>query len=515
MLVAALILRALPAIQGRVLFSADRDYHLSYVELLRSTKHRIPRQDPGILGPGELTYPYGYHRLLSYLPAGAIPWLDRFSAVVFDLVVAVGATALLRQYGGLSPARALAITGCYLLVPGLSLLHHGPRAFSLTPRSFSQALVAGSVLLLGWHPHVGSFVPVALAAVGLTFAVTSSKFSLQFSLFVLPIAALLAWDARPVLALAVALVLAPLVSGGYFVRQFRGQVAHLRWYARRNQGFIMEKRGGPAFWRQIRDRDFAALGATLLNRNVVTSALVREPIVFVAAGRFALDRPQASSLVWFGCVATTALVPYVVTSVGRARVLGEAERYLEFAIPAAWVFFWGTIGREYFALSLGLVGAWVVLVYALNLWLLYRRALATPAQISERARLREFLAGAGPCVVLCLDASDVPIAINRPHEVKVCTVHGWTSGRDVDTFLSRVFRRFPYVDPDALSDLVAEYRVNYLLARVDTLQRVDKTLGIRYRLPEHDAVFDGESYQLYRCSPAKKESMRGGEVVRD
>ena len=36
-------------------------------------------------------------------------------------------------------------------------------------------------------------------------------------------------------------------------------------------------------------------------------------------------------------VTASALVPWLVTSFGRLRSLGESERYLEFAAPAAWL----------------------------------------------------------------------------------------------------------------------------------------------------------------------------------
>jgi hypothetical protein len=500
LMLAAIGLRAFPGIQGRlVLRTGDRDYHMSYVELLRSTRHRIPRRDPGIVGPGELTYPYGYHWLVSFLSPSVVRWLDRFSGLLFDFVLAVTTTALLRHYTAVSTATALALSATYLILPGLTLVHHGPRAYELTPRSFSQFLVNGAFLLLVWDPDHNALLVGAVAVVLVTVALLSSKFTLQFLLFVTPVAAALARDARPLIVLACSLALAVPCSRGYFIRQLRGQLAHLRWFARHNQGLIAERRSAPIL-EQLKTRDFRGLVVSLVNRNVVTSAIIRHAVVIAAAVQFLIAGRDDARLPLLGGLAAAAFVPFVVTGIGRARILGGAERYLELVIPAAWASFWLNVGLDHFALSFVLVLGWCLLVYALNLWALYRGGrLATPAHMGERALLRGTLAAKAPCVVLCLDVLDSPLVIDRAGGVRVCTLHGWTSEQEVESFLSRAFLRFPDIHPDRISELTAEYGVDYVLANRANETRVAQ-LGRSYDLPDQDRVFTGETYELYSCA---------------
>jgi hypothetical protein len=450
-----------------------------------------------------LNYPYGYHFLLSFLHAGAVRWLDRYSALLYDLTIALSAAAILRAYGDLSATAVMALSACYLLLPGLSLVQFGPRAFALTPRSFSQCLVGGAFLLLAWETDLSTVLTGSLAVLLLAIALCSSKFALQVLLFVAPLASALSWDARPAVAALLASAVALLLSRGYLARQVRGQLAHLRWYARSNRGLVAERREAPPLLQQLRRRAFGSVGLTLLNRNVLTSALIRHPIVLLAAALFVIDRTRPPSLALYGSLAAAAVVPFVVTSIGPAQVLGRPERYLEFVTPTAWVFFWGVLGLDHFGLSLGIIGSWSASLYVVNLWTLFHRGhLPTETQVRERAELRRCLREHAPCVVLSVDLMEAYQVIDRPHGVRVCTVHGWTGTPDVESFLSRSLLRFPYVDPERVDDLVTSCGADFVLLSTASVDRVREAWGVAYDLPPDQRLFTGEAFELYRSEPA-------------
>src|SRR5262249_6002371 len=134
--------RLWPAMQG-----TDAFYHLAYVRLIREQRLRLPRCNPRVLGPGEHTYPALFHWLLAALPLAATPRADRYGGLIADLIAAAAVSLALHRLGAFDGGEAIAAAALYLLAPGLTLLHIGPRAFTLTPRPWAQTLFAIAVVL--------------------------------------------------------------------------------------------------------------------------------------------------------------------------------------------------------------------------------------------------------------------------------------------------------------------------------------------------------------------------------
>jgi hypothetical protein len=501
--IGAVVLRGFPGFQHRVLLGSDRDFHLTSIDLLRTTRGRVPERDDAMIGPGILNYPLGYHRLLALLPDSTVRWLDRFSALLFDATLSAGCSVLLIRYTDISVAAAIALGGTYLLVPGLSLLHIGPRAYSLSPRSFSQLLVGGGILLLAGRDAVGIPLLADLAVVILlTWVLWSSLFALQFLIFVWPVAGAIAWSARPFVLLVIAMACALAFSPRRFPSQLRGHLDLIRWYARHGEQFLIERGGLSDLPELVRRRDWRRIGGLLTYRNAATSGLIRHAVVFGAVAGYIIVRPtEGWWLAWLGGVAIAALVPWVVTNIGIARILGESERYLEFSMPAAWVVFWAAFGIDSFLPAIVAVLAYCGIFYAINTWQLYGVGrLAQSIELEERAAVSMALADRAPCNVLCLDTADSYWVIDRSHGVRVCMHQGWTHGEPFESFVGQLFRHYPHLHPDTIDSFAQRYRIDYLLVRVSSQAQATADLGFRYRLAHRDRLFSSSLYEIYRCS---------------
>lgn len=502
LLLVAVALRLVPRLLWPNLQGSDVYYHFAYVRLIRESGRRVPLRHPRILGPGVFGYPALYHWLLSFLSPGAIRLLDRLGGVAFDLVPAALASWLLWRVGAADAGAAAALAGLYLVAPGLTLFHIGPRAFSATPRIFAQTLYALAILVwLMSLPPVEALSQTAAAAIAAAlFAaiLLSSKFGLQNLLFALPVASLLGDVVPLLLALVAAFPLALLLSGGFLLRQLRGQYDHLAWYLKLNRAFVAHRANWRRLAEALRRGRFGEFVVEAAWHNPLLSGFVRHLPLFLAVALALrsdgppLDAQQQAALAF----ALAALPPWLITAFGPFRILGESERYLEFAFPAAWLLLWSAAPPDarmwlFIAFALGFLA-----VYAANLRVLaIAAARADGALLDEvAATLRRFRAP----VLLCLHDPE-SYRFLWDTDARLCKYNGDLSLRgEAGAFLAWFFWRYPHVHPGRLSEICARYGVDTILLKRQAARRLEEQFGAGYPLAGWEVVFENGAYQLYR-----------------
>lgn len=485
---AVLGLRALPRILWPGLEGTDSWYHRLYMDLIRDSGHRIPDRHPRILGPGHFTYPALFHWMLSFAPAGVVTAVDRFGGLVLDLAAGALLSWVLWAGGHVGAAGAVGLTALYMLLPGLTLFHIGPRGFSLTPRVFAQTLYAVTLVVLLSGTGRTSDAGVWTAAVGgtvlLALVYLAAKFPLQNVVLVFPLVSAATLDPTWILVAAAAFPVAHLLSRGFFWTQLRGQYDHLRWYYLLNRDFIGHRHNWGRILAALRARDLRALVVEAAWHNPVLSGLARHVVpVFAAIGvAVAVGDPTASpvgaALLALTCA---ALVPWLLTAFDPFSILGESERYLEFATPPAWLLLWTTLPATATGATFLLITAVAVAAYVVNLSVMGMadRAFGM-AEVRQTAR---FVADQPAPVVLCLQVSETPLFVYSCPEARFADLNGTLSLRgEAGEFLAWFLWRYPHVHPDRLPEIVARFGVTLIVERLPASRRLADQFGRGYDL---------------------------------
>ena len=219
-----------------------------------------------------------------------------------------------------------------------------------------------------------------------------------------------------------------------------------------------------------------ALGAWLIAAQPALSAAQKSALAFTVAG----------------CVG------WIATSCGALRVLGESERYLEFALPATWFLFWSLPHGAALAIAIALAAIYELALYAGNLSLLIRRR---PELIEVRRNLSEVLErlrAEGGGTVLFLTVTDT-FAVHGYESVRAVMYSGSPSVRgETGQFFDWFFVRYPLVNPRHLQAVIDRYGADAVIERRDRPSR--RAPGARsnhYDLRSFRLLFSNASYSLY------------------
>jgi hypothetical protein len=490
----AVLLRALPRVVWPRYQGTDAYYHHAYVRLIRETGHSLPRQNPRIVGPGVHAYPALFHWVLSYLPPNMVRWADRFGGLVGDLVVGGATSGLLYAHGAVGPGTAFAAAALYMLLPGLILPHIGPRAFTLTPRVWGQAFYALAVV--SWMMADAQPAMWVVSILPLALMLLTSKFAVQNLVFVAPLTALLLGRYEPLAASAAATVLALLLFRAMFVRQLVGQIGHLTWYVRHNLEMVAHRNNWQALRQGVRTANLRRLAVETLWHNPILSGLIRHfPLMIALILAWPSDFGARENVAL--ALTLAALVPWIITAFGRARVLGESERYLEFAAPAAWVLLWMAHPS---AGVLGVIAVAALIGYAATLMFI-ARTQGTLAAVDE-ADIAQTLAGKTDAVLLCLHDPESYYFLAAT-DVRLMKYNGdltafGTPGR----FVAQFFWRYPYVDSGRLHDFIRDGGVTFVLENRRARNRFIELAGRDYDLTGLSEVHRNNSYALYSVGSA-------------
>jgi hypothetical protein len=503
MIVCVILLRAFPRFVWAGLDGADTWFHRAYINLIRDGHHRVPRKIPRFLIPSRVTYPALYHWILSFLPDRGINFIDRFGALLFDLTAAVLTAQLLVTGGHIPKSTAPFLVALYLIAPGLTMVHIGPRAYALTPRNFAQLLYALWFIALanlvsvddGWLVLMWEGIVVSLL-VGLLL---SSKFAIQVLIVTLPAVAIVLGPSDTLVQGSMAVVFAIAVSRGFFVKQICGQLGHLRWYIAYNQPFVRHRGNWQRLLQLVRKRALRNLVGELLFHNRITSGVVRHTLMFFVlfwslGDVESLDAVQHVALVM--CLAGTSA--WVATSWGVMRVFGEAERYLEFAFPAQWFLFWSVIPGEFVGTSLVVVGFCFAALYALNLKIISFQASLRPER--DRAEMAGKISSFSEPILLCLDeVENYYFFLNT--NAKLCAPAKIPSLRDISlAYFQERYWKYPYINPRSLEEICRLCKVDLLLMKKSAAQNLERRAKTQYDLTRWKQVHENPSYALYERS---------------
>lgn len=303
---------------------------------------------PDSVYPGSWGYPVLVHWLIARFPRSWWRPVALVVNIVPDLVWAAGVYIavdwLLADVAGL-PAdarREFAFLAMLLLVSLPVLLPITARVKATGGRTVGGLMTTVAFVALAVFMARGGWVWLPVALVGMLGTFLTSRFGLQTTVFFSVLMALAYLNPAPVLVLVTALAIS------WFVRPLRlrevliGKINHLIWYFRDPKiGNVAHRRNLLLNvirlpWYVVTDWKRAG-GVVLLDAPLLIAAYSLPPLWLLG---YALATPGVPTGLWAAPALRFCLVMvgagavvFVITSIRPMTVMGQAERYFEYAAP--------------------------------------------------------------------------------------------------------------------------------------------------------------------------------------
>jgi hypothetical protein len=447
-----------------------------YLQIQYYRHHSGSEPDSRCLFRGNTLHtPSWYHRFVLFVCSDAAlwarPWLPNL--VLYGLGAAT--VLLLADLAGVSSTAA---TLALLVVVFLAQVDNSRfdertiHYLTIQPRLLGLLALSLQAAVFAVLPSVGSAITIGTLAV--LVALNTSVFSRQVAYFTLPVAALLSWDAIPLLNLVLASALALLLNRAEFVNSFGAHWRYARWYFRNfyapragsGLGYLVRR----AFAPPLRFLPYYADSALALGLLLLCAHRMDDP--FAERGAAMLG---------------AAFVVCALTALRKFASLGECWRYVSFSCwmltPLALVH---AVAVLHIPVALACVAALGLLL--MNLWVSFH----TRADFSNpNTEVAALLSAAFP------DRRTAPAVWWSAHyrygSIPVALGCGGATfeiqGTDLsEQVMASLFARYPYLHcNDAFFDT---HRVTHLLISkrewpVDLYGSMDQRLGLHRVLAEN------------------------------
>jgi hypothetical protein len=489
-------------------YSGDAMMHLLIVDLIRQNSHRIPSTPPQFLFSGPLDYPAFFHKLLSYVPAR---WLERFEWTVSPFLegihaafVQVAAYTVLSRWFHFDAALQASIfvslgftlTPLFLFIPGRAI-YIGERPFGLIWSNFYFIFIFMFLM--------GRDVGLLVAGVGcFILASISSKFSVQAMWFISLVIAVLSGQWIVGVAPVVATLLSIILSRGYYLSILSGHIRASQFYQ--------------SFWVKINQATSYTWGRYLSAIKDLSRGQ------FWAAAK-TLESLPLFRLLWlvpWGCLLalvlwrnsfelmkidegslllTFAVAPYIVSvaiNLNGMKFLGEAERYVEYAIFPLLLALALSIKTPDFWL-VGVVSIWVLALIGMCMWRGVRRYQSEYGGAASHREFIDYIRNMAASRFITIPTRlSFPICYRSQHKAAMFLTVPSGSGQDVLKKFYAGAKRFPLPDPKILSEYIEKYNIDFVAVEFSALNGARKH-GLIYNLDGLPTVFKNKEFAVYRA----------------
>lgn len=485
-------------------YVGDGMTHLVMTEAIRHNGGRIPHRVDRFLLDRPCDYPMLFHAIHALVPRAK---LERFEWAVCPFwegvhagLVFVAATFIAGEgFGhgqpeivGLMTAAGVFLTPLLMREPSRAVVY-GERPFG-----FMAADMALCGVVLFSATGQAAWLAIVVAATAVTLA--SSKFALQALVFVSAGIALIRFDPMPVLLVGAALALAILATGGYGWRVLRGSLRHSNLY----RTWIVHVH---TYTRELRNSQLVRALALLAARRPgeAWQAFRRHPlsgllwvpwlIPFGWSATVAIDgSPELVG--WLVAWAFAAVLVMAVVLSERLKFLGEAERYLEYALlPMACLSAMAALDGGVAAVLWGLVfaGCVVRLLIAIP-------GASMPVRTPDVRELIAFLEQYPRSTLLAIPGRlCFPIAYRTDHRL-LWVLANFPAEPELSILMDLIGPagrgRYPYVRPEQLPVLQSRYGVDLIVVSKPDLRDAERLHGIRYCFAGWPELYRNASYAV-------------------
>jgi len=507
----ALLTRSLPRFICPGARGKDAYYHLLAAKRIRSNGMRIPTTLKEFVLPGIYDYPPLLHYLWALFPSRWHLTVERWSSAFIDavhaIVVYVFSYYLFNLVPSLHDPSFVAFNSAliFIMSPALLTIGTGPRAYQGTPRTLGELLFSLTLCfsLIGYLN--GTSIPFFLAVLFGAFLCLTSKFAVQAMVFFYFIFALVTLQVYWIILLVSIFMAALIISRGHYAKVAVGHIEHSRYYlhAISKRFYLLTQRNS---WNELKKatrtifkNPFKA-AKSLFFYHSWTHLLVNHPLLFAIiyisiTSSLAVGHPIAFFLLlWIAA----GLVAFILTSMKPFLFLGEAERYLEYALLPQVL---------YLGISNNLNSTpYMVLGYFVALYLFFSVGFIYGYRNKEKmlpkfGELVDFMCGADTIHrVLPIYLND---AVQMAYESEKAIAHFPANFRKKFMPYEKFFDFYQKIYPfpnENLKKLMIEYDLDTLYYSSGDLERA-VSLGLSYNFDSFETIFSNEEYTVLQIKP--------------
>ena len=285
-----------------------------------------------------------------------------------------------------------------------------------------------------------------------------------------------------------------IVSSGNYWSILCGQVSHLVLYAKRlmHQHPIFEKRTGSKLPKTVKE-----LGRYVLVENTFMVFMMKHLLIFLAALLSFLHYDkiiiQSRSSLYLFAWLMSGIISAIITSRKQFLFLGEADRYLEYVLLAAYMILAITTGSRYVVLIL-YVNIFMYVSYMAIFFAIYCSKSSVKGYADFISLVNEMNKGEQTVVLNTLCGDPWSLAYLTQHSICFSEDYFSNSVEQYDNF----FWSFPYPRKD-LNYFASHHGVKMVPVSKKIIQDASKK-GCVYEFAGFEESYENDSYKLYIAS---------------
>ena len=461
--------------------------------------------------PGIYDYPPLLHCLWALFPLKRHLAVERWSSAAIDamhaIVVYGFATYFYRSMAVAQDTSSLAFSSAliFIMSPALLTIGTGPRAYQGTPRTLGELLftLTACFAMVGYLK--GGMIAYLLAALCGSLLLLTSKFAVQVVAFFYAVFTLGTLSTYWLILLILNIFLALIISRGHYAKVAVGHIEHSRYYlhaiskrfhlvAQRNNWQAFKQALGILF-----KKPFEAAKRLFLHHSY-THLLINHPllyailIVLFSKGHTHAHEMGSLLLLWIGA----GVAAFLLTSLKPFLFLGEAERYLEYALLPQILYLGTAIDLiSSMHLFLSYFGG-LYLFFVTGFIYAYRKKAKSNPRFRELVNFLRHNDQIGNLLPIYLND-----AVRLAFETEKGVAHFPANFRKKLMPFENFFEFYPKVYPfpnNNLRPLMKEYRIDTLYYSTDDLEKAT-SFGLVYNFDAFKTIFSNSQYTVLQPIP--------------
>lgn len=367
-------------------YTSDVYFHMAYVDLIKKNGFRWKESFDLVALPHINSYPFGFHLILAFLNKFlSLAWLERVVSPFIEVLNVLLLYFIASFVFELAHLESLLAGLIYVFTPAMMSTRIGPRAYNGAPRVFGQFLylLHICIFMLLVDTDMPLVLKYSLVGISATPILLSSTFGTQVLLF-FGLALFIPFPLYSI-SLVVAYLFGDLITWGKVTMLIKGTFEHSKSYSKVISGtrfvfvkwhmsFLYNYKKLLLFLIKLNFRSFLEY-YFLKTKNKLHILIFHLPVFGIALMYVAFNlNPQfineleSKDLIVLVILIASFLV-FILTSFYKLLFLGEAERYLEFALPMSCIFIFQMLPSDFWLVKL------ILLVYGVLSFFFYSNFL--------------------------------------------------------------------------------------------------------------------------------------------
>jgi|GEM_PF-2117573 len=519
--------RILPRLYLPLAITHDSYYHLLWAKEIKRITYSIPKYHPNTYFKEQYDYPFLYHLFLSLFNDSNRLKAERATGAIFDAINFIIFFSFYKYYqqsfqlysSEFSIAAYLTLS-IIIFSPIILRLGYGPRAFNGSARVFGQTLYFLHLFATVVYFNNGNIFYLIVSIVACSTQFFTSKFSLQvlvfFSLFLC-----FAFGFKYLAIIAISFLFAVVITKGHVIKIFRSQLTNMSFYLRILQKRFVQKdenfnKTFSRYWLSCKHHlkmfvtfkiSYADFKKWYYSEPYFLHILITcFPFIFV----FVLYLFNYDFWIYFSdkssfllCWALAGIFWFLITKIEAFLFIGEAERYLEYAIfPIA---FCTLLFAFQSTLPINILNYYFIILTSFLIYSLY----------SYFHFLNEYRKNYKSLHDGYFESQKILIELNK-HEVgnilpisafwqslyfsnfpTITLVHGFDGKVITEKVFLDIFEQYPYPNLN-IAYLTEEYNIKYLFGDKGSINvYLKKIEDANYILP-YTVILQSDNYVVYK-----------------